>query len=93
MDIREKVATTADELIALTRDASVRRIVVRGDLADAPSVRLSPGQSLQGEGDQAGITFASGIDGLQLSSDNRVRDIRLHASPDRRAIFNRVVAW
>jgi len=41
----EKSAATVEELIALTKDTSVRRITVRGDLAKAPSIRLSPGQS------------------------------------------------
>jgi hypothetical protein len=84
----EKTATSVGELIALTKDASVRLIVVRGDLANAPSVRLSPGQSLRGDGGQTRIVFADGADGLQLSSDNRVHNIYLGASPDKRAIFN-----
>lgn len=88
MSIPEKVATTVDELLALTRDASVRHIAVRDGLTGVPSVRLSPGQSLRGEGDRAGLTFAEGTDGLQLSADNRVQDLRLRASPDRCAIFN-----
>lgn len=84
----EKVATTVDELIALTKDANVRLIVVRGGLTKTPSVRLSPGQSLRGDGDKTSITFSDGTDGLQLSSDNRIHNIHLHTSPDKRAIFN-----
>lgn len=83
-----KSAATVEELVAATKDTGIRRIIVRGDLANAPSIRLSPGQSLQGEGDGSKITFAARTDGLQLSSDNRVHNIRLHASPDKRAIFN-----
>ncbi|WP_447987172.1 hypothetical protein [Nitrospira sp. Nam74] len=83
-----KTVSTATELIAATQDASVRRIIIRGDLTDAPSVRLSPGQSLQGEGGHSGITFASGTDGLQSSSDNRIQNVRLLASSEKRAIFN-----
>ena len=83
-----KSAATVEEVVAATKDAGIRRILVRGDLANAPSIRLSPGQSLQGEGDESQITFAARTDGLQLSSDNRVHNIRLHASPDKRAIFN-----
>ena len=82
------LVTTIAELVRATRDTGIRRIIVRGDLADAPSIRLSPGQSLQGEGDETKIAFAAGTDGLQLSSDNRVHTIRLDAAPDRRAIFN-----
>ena len=88
MNENEKSAATVEELIALTKDTSVRRITVRGDLAKAPSVRLSPGQSLRGDGDQARVTFADGADGLQLSSDNRVHNIHLRAASDKRAIFN-----
>jgi hypothetical protein len=88
MDNQDKAATTVDQLIAITRDASLRRIVVRGRLAGAPAIRLAPGQSLEGEGDEAGIAFAAGSDGLELSTENRVCDLRLHADPDRRAIFN-----
>ena len=62
--------------------------MVRGHLSKVPSVRLSPGQSLRGDGDQATVTFADSADGLQLSSDNRVHSIHLRAAPDKRAIFN-----
>lgn len=88
MTTQAKVATTIDELLALTRDAGVREIVLRDDLVNVPSLSLSPGQSLRGEGDRAAIAFADGADGLRLSSNNLVRDIRLHASPHKRAIFN-----
>ena len=48
-----------------------------------------PGQSLAGAGAEAGVTFAAGIDGLQLIvATTRIRNIRLDASPDKRAIFN-----
>jgi hypothetical protein len=57
-------------------------------LTIGPSIRLSPGQSLHGEGDGARITFAAKTDSLQLSSDNRVQNIRLDASPEKCAIFN-----
>jgi hypothetical protein len=83
-----KSVVTVDELVAATKDTGVRRIAVRGDFANAPSIRLSPGQSLHGEGDGARITFAAKADGLQLSSDNRVHNIRLDTSTEKRAIFN-----
>jgi hypothetical protein len=87
MDSQQKIVATADDLVSATMDGSVRQILVQGNLADVPSIRLSPGQSLQGDGG-SGITFAPGSDGIQLSSDNRVENIRLQASPDKRAIFN-----
>jgi len=54
-----KSAATVEELVAATKDTGVRRIAVRGDLANAPSIRLSPGQSLHGEGDGARICASS----------------------------------
>ena len=53
-----------------------------------PTVRLLLGQSLRGEDERSSVSFADGTDHLQLSSDNRIHNIRLHASPDKRAIFN-----
>lgn len=88
MDAEEKVTSTVEALIAATKDRSVRRIVVSADLTNAPSISLSPGQSLRGAGEHSTISFAAGTDGLQLSSDNRVHNIRLDASVDKRAIFN-----
>ena len=88
MDDTEKSATTAKELVALTKNRRVRRIVVKGDLSDVPSVRLAPGQCLRGKDERSSITFAAGSDGLQLSSDNGVHNIRLNASENKRAIFN-----
>ena len=83
-----KRVTTVDELVSATQDSGIRRIVVQGNLAGVPSLRLLPGQSLEGEGDYATVTFVEGTDGLQLSSDNQVQNISLRASPVKRAIFN-----
>src|SRR6185437_12174037 len=88
MNNQEKSVTTVDELVAATKDKGAHHIVVHSALTGVPSVRLSPGQSLRGEGEGSSITFAAGIDGLQLSSDNRVHNIRLDATADKRAIFN-----
>lgn len=87
MDDREKEVSTVDALLAALREERAQ-LVVRGGLTGVPSITLSPGQSLRGDGDKAAITFAPGIDGLRLSSDNVVSRIRLNASPDKRAIFN-----
>ena len=84
----EKVVITVDELIAATKDAKCEQIAIRSKLTNVPSVRLSPGQSLRGIGVRAGITFVEGADGLQLSSNNKIRNINLTTSPNKRAIFN-----
>lgn len=83
-----KAVTTADQLVTATQDASIHQIVVHGSLTNAPSVRLSPGQTLRGEHDGSQITFIPGSDGLQLSSDNRIHTLHLSTAPDKRAIFN-----
>lgn len=85
--VEHQVSSVAD-LVAATQDANAASIVIRGRLSNVPSIRLAPGQVLQGEGDDAVIAFAAGVDGLQLSSDNQVRNIQLDASPEKRAIFN-----
>lgn len=84
----EKVVSTADALVAATKNHEAHHIVVHGNLADLPSIRLLPGQSLRGKNNEAVVTFANGSDGLQLTSDNRIHNIRLYASVDKRAIFN-----
>lgn len=88
MNPHEKAIATVDELVAATKGATAGKIVVRGELANVPVIRLSPGQSLQGDGDNAVIGFVAGADGLQLSSDNQIHNIALHTSPEKRAIFN-----
>jgi len=88
MSSPQKPVATAAELVAACKDAGTRHIVVRGDIPNAPSIRLGPGQTLDGEGDDSSISFAPGVDGLQLSSDNDVRSLHLIASVDKRAIFN-----
>jgi hypothetical protein len=88
MGVGEKSVSTSNALVAATKDGSVREIVVSGHLTDTPSVRLSPGQALRGADKNATITFADGVDGIQLSSDNRIDGLRLEAAPKQRAIFN-----
>jgi hypothetical protein len=88
MNTPEQSAATVDALLAATKDRSVQRIAVSGHLTDAPSVNLSPGQSLRGAAEQSAVTFAAEIDGLRLSSENRLHNISLDASPNKRAIFN-----
>jgi hypothetical protein len=82
------LVATAEQLVAATKEPSARHLVVCGNLAHVPSFRLAPGQTLTGDGDDASISFVKGVDGLQLSTNNEVRSLRLEASADQRAIFN-----
>jgi hypothetical protein len=84
----EKTVRSVDELAVAIAELSIKHIVVVGHLTDVPSIRLSPGQSLRGADGSATISFPGGVDGVQLATDNRVADLRLEVSPEKRAIFN-----
>jgi hypothetical protein len=84
----EKVVTSAETLVAAVADSGIEQIVVSGRLTDVPLIRLAPGQSLRGADESAAISFRAADDGVQLSTDNSVRNIRLNASPEKRAICN-----
>jgi hypothetical protein len=88
MAMHEQSVATADELAAATRDPGISPILVQGHLTSAPTLRLRPGQALIGADERAAVTFESGTDGVQLSSDNRLQSIRLVVSPEKRAVFN-----
>jgi hypothetical protein len=79
---------TAEQLVALTKEPRARHPIVCGNLANVPSFRLAPGQTLTGNGDNASISFVKGVDGLQLSSNNEVWNLRLEASAGRRPAGN-----
>ena len=82
------LVSTADALVAAARKTEPQTIVVQGQLIGVPSLRLAPGHTLEGDGDQASITFTADQDGLQLTTNNTVRGLRLQASVERRAIYN-----
>jgi hypothetical protein len=82
------IVTTVEQLTSATNSSGVRSIRIGGQLVDVPSFRLAPGQALLGDDDQASIRFAAGADGVQLSSDNSVRTLRLQTIPEARAIYN-----
>lgn len=88
MSSAEKVVTSAETLVAAVADSGIEQIVVSGRLTDVPLIRLAPGQSLGGADESAAISFRAADDGVQLSTDNSVRNIQLNASPEKRAICN-----
>jgi len=87
----QTVSSVAD-LAAAAGDAGVRRIVVAGEIAEAPSLRLREGQQLVGADDSAALVFADGVDGVRLRRDNLVERIALRVGPARRAVFNDTTA-
>ncbi|QBR04289.1 hypothetical protein [Paraburkholderia pallida] len=88
MNIETRQVSTVAELRTAAADDHVQQIVVSAPIADVPGLRLSPGQTLTGIDAQVALRFASGSDGLELSSDNQVHGLELFADPDRRVVFN-----
>jgi hypothetical protein len=88
MTASPSTVSTAAELLDAIAGADVNQIVVEGQISDVPSLRLAPGQMLQGADEDAALLFVAGVDGLQLTRDNRVHDLHLAVSPERRAIHN-----
>ena len=85
---QERNVTTSAELVEAATDVGVVDIVVAVDLAQVPTFRLSPGKTLRGSSPNATLRFATAQDGVQLSTDNRIENLKLHADVDRRALFN-----
>jgi hypothetical protein len=88
MSSQERQVATTAELTAAADDLSVDDIVVVTNLTGLPMFRLSPGKTLRGAGSGVSLRFAAGQDGVQLSSDNRVENLKLQAAVHRRALFN-----
>lgn len=86
----ETLVTTVAALLAATTNGEVKTIIVGADLENVPSLTLAPGQSLRGASERYTLSFTEGVDGVQLSADNRVLDITLETSPTRCAICNDV---
>jgi hypothetical protein len=80
--------STVSQLLEAAASATVRRIAVSTPISDIPTLRLSHGQMLTGTNAQSALRFAAGSDGLELSADNQVENLRLITDPDKRAIFN-----
>src|SRR5580704_5768814 len=66
------------------------RVTVTNDISDLRTLDLAPGQVLEGASPGVTLRFADGVDGLRLSTNNRIRNLRIETAPARRAICNRV---
>ena len=87
---KSTAVTTVEALVTAAKDNTINSIVVTESLAEVPSIRLSPGQSLRGSGEPVTLRFSFDAEGLQLSSDNQVQSLHLEVLPTKRAIFNDV---
>ncbi len=79
--------TSREELLTALAVGETTHIQVSGVLRDLPSLRLAPGRSLVADGDGSALYFASGQDGVELTSDNAVSGVRLVTGLTRRALF------
>ena len=88
MKNQERQIASASELLAAAADTTVAEIVVQSNVTGLPTFRLSPGQTLKGATSSVTLHFATGGDGVQLSSNNLIESLELQTDVDRRALFN-----
>ena len=88
MNPLEREVTTAAELLAAAADPSAVHILIPSALTGLPTFRLPPGKTIRGTTSNVVLHFAAGHDGVQLSTDNKVENLRLETDVDRRALFN-----
>jgi hypothetical protein len=88
MSVEYRKVGSLDELCAAVGDTGVREIELTANLTEVPTLRLSPGQTLRASTERKLLRFAPGQDGLQLSTDNRLEGLDLHADAHRCALFN-----
>jgi hypothetical protein len=88
MKENHRTVGTVGQLLEAVADGSVRSIEVAEDLGEVPTIGLRPGQKLSGRERAITLRFAADNDGIALSADNTVADLRLITDPHRRAVFN-----
>jgi hypothetical protein len=88
MSSAERRVATASELTAAIADSAVSEIVVTTDITGLRTFRLPPGKTLKGATPSPALRFLPGEDGVQLSADNRIENVRVTTDPDRRALYN-----
>jgi hypothetical protein len=87
--IRQIAVTSAEELIAATRNEKINEINVSADLADLSPLSLMPGQTLRSASDRrAVLSFRPDADGLEVTTDNSVLGLDVRVAPTHRAIWN-----
>ncbi|MFL6108081.1 MAG: hypothetical protein ACJ72L_14055 [Marmoricola sp.] len=80
--------TTASALSDAAGNPCVKNIVVKGSIVDASTIELGPGQTLSGSTASSSVAFLPGVDGVEISRDNSIRNLRLTADKTQRAVFN-----
>jgi hypothetical protein len=87
--MEKQMVSSAAELVQALQNTEIQEIEVEQDLIGLTSIVLRAGQMLYGTpGKNVSITFAVGADGVCLSADNSVRNLKLSVSPNKRAVWN-----
>jgi hypothetical protein len=85
---KSATVSTLDELFVALEDDAVETVALVSDLVAVPSFVLPPGKALEGRGTAIRIAFTEKGDGLVLTRDNRLANVRLETESDRCAILN-----
>jgi hypothetical protein len=85
--MKELTVSTVEELVNAIGNQETKTINVKGKITDSPSLYLSPGQHLIGEGNSI-IEFKGGVDGIEVSRDNKIDGLTFIVESSRRAISN-----
>ncbi|NIK79901.1 hypothetical protein FHS15_005075 [Paenibacillus castaneae] len=81
------IVSTVEELVNAAGNQAIEVIRVRGKIMDSPSLNLSPGQQLVGEGDSV-IEFKRGVDGIEVCRDNKIEGLTIIVESSCRAVLN-----
>lgn len=85
--MKERTVSTVEDLVHAIGNQAIEVIRVKGKITECPSLHLSPGKQLVGEADSI-IEFKGGIDGIEVSRDNKIDGLTFIVDPSRRALFN-----
>lgn len=80
--------TDAKELTSATNNKNLNDIIVSADIADLPSLRLIPGQTLRSSPDRHVVLSFPTEDGLEVTTDNSIIDLDIRVTPTHHAIWN-----
>jgi hypothetical protein len=80
--------STLAEFLAAIEDEAAGIVALDSGLVSVPSFTLPPGKSIEGQGAETRILFAQDQDGIVLSRDNCLANLRLETQPERCAILN-----
>lgn len=86
--LKKLIVSTLQELIDAMEDKENEVIHVKGKITGSPSLYLSPGQQLVGDGNSI-IEFKERADGIEISRDNTIDGLTFIVEPTRRAIYNK----